>query len=145
MKFTFKEYKILKTKNYIKKNHLFFIFSGINLNSNQWVKVEQDLKKINFNYYKIFNKTSTQIVQSSIYKNITPTINSITFFIKPTLKSNFITKKMLFNMKTFFFLALKINNKIYSNSQIKYTTSLNYCENKILLYQFGISYLKWYL
>lgn len=142
VKFTSKDYKIKKTQNYLKTTNLFFIFNGINQNSINWIKTEQELKKINFNYYKIFNKTSTKIFKNSIYKNITPTINSITFFIKPILKNNIIKKKMFFNMETFFFLALKMNNKIYSSNQVKYINSLNYYENKLLLYQFGVTHIK---
>jgi len=48
-------------------------------------------------------------------------------------------------METFFFLALKMNNKIYSSNQIKYINSLNYYENKLLLYQFGVTHIKCYL
>jgi hypothetical protein len=145
MKFTSKNYKIIKTKSYLKTNNLFFIFSGINQNSSNWIKTEQELKKINFNYYKIFNKTSTKIFKNSIYKNIAHTINSITFFIKPTLNNKLIKKKVLFNMETFFFLAFKMNNKIYSSNQLKHVNSLNYYENKLLLYQFGITHIKSYL
>jgi hypothetical protein len=145
MKFTLKDYKITKTKNYLKTNNLFFIYSGINQNSSNWIKIEQELKKINLNYYKIFNKTSTNIFKKSIYKNITPVINSVTFFIKPTLKNNLIKKKMLLNIETFFFLALKMNTKIYSPNQLKYVNSLTYYENKLLLYQFGVTHIKSYL
>lgn len=32
MEFTFKNYKIIKTQNYIKKNNIFFFFAGVNRN-----------------------------------------------------------------------------------------------------------------
>ena len=130
MKFTSKDYKTIKTKNYLKTNNLFFFFSGINQNSSNWIKTEQGLKTTNFNYYKVFNKTSTKTFKNSIYKNIEPAINSITFFIKPTLNSVLLSKKMLVNLETFVFLAVKINNKIYSLEQVKYANSLDYYDNK---------------
>ena len=105
--------------------------------------VEQNLKNINFNYYKIFNKTTKKILKNSIYKTIKPTVNSITFLIKPKTKQLFkqiiITKfePLLFNM-----LAVKINNKIYQTIQLKNNYSLNYNNNKLLIFQFGITHLK---
>lgn len=50
MELTFKNYKMTKTKTYIKKNKLFFFFDGVHRNSNHWVLVEQELKNICFNY-----------------------------------------------------------------------------------------------
>ena len=144
MKFTSKDYKTIKTKNYLKTNNLFFFFSGINQNSSNWIKTEQGLKTTNFNYYKVFNKTSTKTFKNSIYKNIEPAINSITFFIKPTLNSVLLSKKMLVNLETFVFLAVKINNKIYSLEQVKYANSLDYYDNKLLLYQFCVTSVKSY-
>jgi hypothetical protein len=144
MKFSSKDYKTIKTKNYLKNNNLFFIFNGINQNSSNWIKTEQELKNKNFNYYKIVNKTSTKIFKNSIYKSSEPTINSLTFFMKPTFNNTLLSKKILFNIETFVFLAIKINNKIYSINQMKYVNSLNYYESKLLLYQFGITNIKSY-
>ena len=143
MEITSKNYKIIKTKNYIKKNNLFFFFSGIHRNSNDWILVEQSLKNINFNYYKIFNRTAEKLLNNSIYKTIKPTINSITFVIKP--KTIQVSKQillaslepLLFNM-----LAIKLNNKIYQTTQLKNTYSLNYKNNKILVFKFAITNLK---
>lgn len=144
MKFTSKDYKTIKTKNYLKTNNLFFFFSGINQNSSNWIKTEQGLKTINFDYYKVFNKTSTKTFKNSIYKNIEPTINSITFFIKPTLNNVLLSKKTLINLETFVFLAVKVNNKVYSLEQLKCVNSLDYYDNKLLLYQFGVTNIKSY-
>ena len=142
MKFTSKDYKILKVKTYLKTNTLFFFFSGINQNSSNWIKTEQELKNINLNYYKVFNKTSTKTFKNSIYKNTEPTITSNTFFIKPTTNKKLLTKKRLLNIETFVFLAIKINNKVYSLNQLKYINSFKYYENILLLYQFGITNIK---
>ena len=143
MEITSKNYKIIKTKNYIKKNNLFLFFSGIHRNSNDWILVEQSLKNINFNYYKIFNRTAKKLLNNSIYKTIKPAINSITFVIKPKTKQ--VSKQILtasFEPLLFNMLAIKLNNKIYQTTQLKNTYSLNYKDNKILVFKFAITNLK---
>jgi hypothetical protein len=142
MKLTPKNYKTIKTKSYLKKNNLFFFFNGINQNSNNWIRTKQDLQNLNLNYYKIFNKTSITTFKNSIYKNTDAPINGLTLLIKPTKFNILLTKKILFNLDPFLFLALKLNNKIYSLTQIKQINSLNYYNNKLLLYKFSITNIK---
>lgn len=145
MQFSSKDYKILKTKNYLKENNLFFFFNSIHRNSNDGIIIEQNLKKFNLNYYKIFNKTSKTTINNSIYKNSNELINSMTVFIKPIShsielkKSNLLScfEPLLFNM-----LAIKLNNKIYSTSQLKEISTLNYKDTKLLLFQFSLTNLK---
>lgn len=145
MQFSSKDYKILKTKNYLKENSLFFFFNSIHRNSNDGIIIEQNLKKFNLNYYKIFNKTSRTTINNSIYKNSNELINSMTVFIKPIShslelkKSNLLScfEPLMFNM-----LAIKLNNKIYSTSQLKEISTLNYKDTKLLLFQFSLTNLK---
>jgi hypothetical protein len=145
MQLSSKSYKILKTKNYIKENNLFFFFNSIHRNSNDGIIIEQNLKIFNLNHYKIFNKTSKTTISNSIYKNSNELINSMTVFIKPTFnsielkKSNLLScfEPLLFNM-----LAVKLNNKIYSTSQLKEINTLNYKDTKLLLFQFSLTNLK---
>lgn len=145
MKFTAKEYNIKKTKKYFHSNNLFIFFNGVNLNSNDWILIEQKLKKINFAYYKIFNKTSKKTLQTSIHLNITALINGITFLLKPISHSKELTKETLLNNfepLMFTFLSVKLNNKMYSKDQFKNIFSFNYKENKLLFFQFGIANMK---
>jgi hypothetical protein len=144
MKLTSKEYRIIKIKNYLKKNNLFFFFNGINQNSNNWIKTEQELKNLNLKYYKIFNKTTINTFKNSIFINSRRTINGVTFVIKPVLNSTVLTKKMLFTLYPFVFLSIKLNTNIYSYSQISCVNSFNYYSTKLLLYQFGITAIKSY-
>ena len=144
MQFSSKDYKILKTKNYLKENSLFFFFNSIHRNSSDGIIIEQNLKKFNLNYYKIFNKTSKTTINNSIYKNSNELINSMTIFIKPISplelkKSNLLScfEPLMFNM-----LAIKLNNKIYSTSQIKEINTFNYKDTKLLLFQFSLTNLK---
>ena len=147
MKFTIKNYKILKTKKYLKKKNFFFFFNGVNRNSNDWILTEQGLKIINFSYYKIFNKTTHKILKSSIYDNFQSIIYGTTFFIQPILNSEPLSINILtnnFGQFLFIMLAIKLNNKIYGTIQIKNSSSLEYNENMLLLYQFGLTNIKSY-
>lgn len=145
MKLNSKIYKINKTKNLTKTNSLFFIYNGINQKATDWINTEQKLMNINFKYYKIFNKIALKTFDNSILKNSKFTINSITFFIKPSLKDIILKKHILINnfeSLLFKLLAIKLNNKIYSIKQLNKTYSMIYKNNKILLYQFMITNLK---
>jgi hypothetical protein len=147
MKITPKTYKTDKIKNYIKNNHIFFLFNGNTLKSYDWIAAEKALKNMNFRYYKIFNKATVKTLDKSIYQKIKTTINGITFFIKPTSGINFLTKQSLiknFEPLLCSLVAVKLNNKVYMSTQIKNTNSLNYKTNKLLTYQFGVTHLKLY-
>lgn len=145
MELTLKDYKILKTKKYIRNNDLFFFFNGINQNSIDGTKTEQELKKLNLSYFKIFNKTSKNLFKNSVYQNIEPLINGLTILIKSNSENSknlTITKKKLLNLESFAFLAIKMNKNIYSLNQVKYANSLKYQESKLLLYQFKLTNIK---
>jgi hypothetical protein len=145
MKFSSKEYHIKKTKTHLKKTKLFIFFSGINRNSNDWIVVEQKLKVLNFYYYKIFNRISKNTIKNSVYSKTWTLINGITFFVKPIKQEKDLTKSVLlktFDNLTFTFLALKLNNKIYSKNELEKNFSLNYRDNKLLLFKFGLTNLK---
>lgn len=143
MKFPSKNYQTIKIKKYFKKNSLFFFVHGTNQNVNNWIKIEQELTKINFNYYKIFNKTALKTLNNSIYINTTTFINGTTFLIKPF--GNSFSKSILLNNfepLLFTILAVKFNNKIYGMNQLKYVNSLNFKNNLQLFYQFRLTNLK---
>lgn len=144
MELTTKNFKIEKTKNFIKHNNLFIFLNGINRNSSDWVLIEQELKKINFNYYKISNKTSKYALTNSILLNTSSLINSMTFLLKPIKTNKEINKNTLYKFDTLFFslLAIKINNKMYSKNQLQKLFTLNYKDNKLILYKFLISNTK---
>lgn len=143
MKLTFKNYKILKTKDYIKKNHLFFIFNGINKNSTNQVFIEQNLKHVNYNCYKIFNKTTKKILNDSIYRLIKLAINGNTFFVKSKNKKLLmLILTITFELLLFNILLIKFNDKLYSTIQLKRNYCLNYQNNKLLIFQFSLAHLK---
>jgi len=147
MKLSKKNYKASKIKNYIKTNHIFFLFNGNTLKSHDWISIEQVLKNMNFKYCRLFNKIAIKTLEKSIYQQIKTTINGITFFVRPTLNIKSLKKQVLLkNIEPllFSFIAIKINNKTYSNKQLKSICLLDYKINKLLTYQYNITYLKFY-
>jgi hypothetical protein len=147
MKFTTKDYKVAKLKNYIRSNNLFFFVNGVNFSSNDWIKTEQTLKNLNFNYYQVLNKVASKTLNNSIYNKIKPLVHGITFFIEFKTTFEIIEKKIIIkNLEPLLFtmLAIKFNTKIYSINQFKNLNSLDYSNNKLLLYQFLATNLKTY-
>jgi hypothetical protein len=146
MQLNSKIYKTIKTKNFIKTTSLFFFFNSTNKKASDWINTEKELKNINFQYYKIFNRIASKTFQNSTFRNVESTVNGILFFVKPFSPNNSkIKKQILFqNLELLLFklIAVKLNNKIYSVKQIKNNYSMNYKDNKMLLYQFGIVNLK---
>jgi len=145
MKITTKNYKVNKTKNYIKNNKFFYLFAGNTMKSYDWIIIEQILTNINLKYYKVYNSTTIEAFNQSIFKQNKTILNSITFFIKLKNTFDLIIKKLILNrFKSFFFslISIKINSNIYSIKQIKNTHSITYKTNKLFLYQISITNLK---
>ena len=143
MQINFKNYKIKKSKNYLKKNSVYFFFKAPSKSAKSWIVIDQNLKIVNLKYYKIFNKASKNIINKSTYKNINEAINGITFVIKP--KTLNISKEILItNLESLCFnmLAIKLNNKMYQTMQIKNNFSLNYFYAKKITFQFKLINLK---
>ena len=148
MEFTPKKHKLTKTKKFIKTNNLIFIFNGINQNYQNWVISEQKMKALNINYYKVFNKITRKILKESLYRNIVPSINGITFFIKPNLSQKNLPKSSELSQLDsllFVLVALKLNNKIYSAKQLNELSTTEYRGNSLLFYQFRSANLKLFL
>ena len=146
MKLTIKDYKIGKTKEYLKTNNFFFFVNGINRNALDWLLTEQGLKTIGFKYYKVLNKTTVKTLNGSIYRKMSSVVKGSTFLIKPENNKPFIKQTVLntFNPLFFELLIFKFNNKIYSVNSLKNAYSLNYKEIKLLFYQFNITSIKAY-
>ena len=144
MDFSLKSYRIFKIKNYFKNSEFFLIYHAPKLNSTEWVKIEQDLKKLKVNYHKVYNGTTLKTMSDSIFKNFTSLICGIVIFIKPTEK---LTELDLKNLNkslkpSFVLLAIKLNNKIYSVDQLNNISSLSYNKNMFNLYKNLEKYMK---
>lgn len=141
----FKIYQTLQTKNYLKNKSFIFISNGVNRKAINWLKFEQNLKTINLNYYKIYNKIGKKIFKASTYTNFINLINGPFFFLSVN-NNKIIPKKLLkkdlLELLKFIILALKLNNKIYSLKQIKKLNSFIYKKEITTFYQFLITNLK---
>jgi len=144
MKFNFKSYQIFKLKKYFKNQGLFFIFQSVKLNLTKWVEVEQNLKKLKLNYFKPLNKTTVKSYNDSIYKNFSSSINGFNLFISiRDKKTEFNTQFTLKALSSLFVLTgIKLNNKIYSPSQLKTLKELSYKKKMYTLHNTLDKYLK---
>lgn len=140
MEFELKTYKVFKIKYYLKKNIFFFFYTTTNLDLKNWLPVEQTLKKSNLNYYRLSNTLAIKTIKASIYTNFKQLIHSLTMFVEPQ-PTTLLKLKILANLeKVLTLLSIKLNNKIYSMSQLENLIFLNYNFNILQLYQFFIIY-----
>lgn len=128
MDFNLKKYRILKTKKQLKKSELIFIFHSAKIKSNKWITVEKQLKKLKLKYNQIYNKTTTKTLKNSIYKNMNQLISSVILLVTTAYKSTHVNIKILNKEleSLFVLLFLKLNNKIYTQTQFKKLDSLSY-------------------
>lgn len=131
----FKIYKLCKIKTFIKKHPLILISHTLNLNSYNWLKIEQKLINSNLKYYKIKNTVTRQALTNSIFLNILPALNGSLCLIYPKNKKKFDEnfQALIEINKTMPVFALKLNKKIYSKNQLSNVSTLSYEKNiKIL-------------
>lgn len=130
MKIKLKNYKLSKIKDYYKNEKILLIFDTSNLNTKTWVKIEQNLKNLNLKTYKIFNIIKIIFLKTTIFKNLHTSINGPLKLISFKNKKSKLDLKILTDkIKNFQLSTIKLNNKIYSQSQIKNIKILNYKTN----------------
>ena len=144
MDFNLKDYQIFKLKKYFKNNSFFFLFHSAKLNLNQWIAVEQELKKLKLNYYKTLNGTTLKALEKSIHKNSSPIITNFVILIDSKFKTTeFDLEKLTKDLKpSFALISIKLNNKIYSPAQLKGVKSLSYKKNMFNLHRSLDQHLK---
>lgn len=144
MDFNLKDYQIFKLKKYFKNNGFFFLFHSAKLSLNQWLTVEQELKKLKLNYYKTLNGTTLKTFEKSIYKNFSPIVTNFVILIDSKFKTTeFDLDRLTKDLKpSFSLISLKLNNKIYSSAQLKGVKSLSYKKNMFNLHRSLDQHLK---
>lgn len=144
MDFNSKDYQSVKLKKFFKTNDFFFLFHSAKLDLNQWIQTEQNLKKLKLKYSKILNGTTLKLFKSSIYRNLSSVICGFLLFIHSNFKTtNLQFKPIKKNLKpSFELIAVKLNNKMYSTSQLKGLNSLSYRTNMFNLYKSFDKHLK---
>jgi hypothetical protein len=136
MDFNTKSYQSIKLKKIFKTNDFFFLFHSAKLDLNQWTQTEQNLKKLKLKYLKLLNGTTLKLFKDSIYKNLSPVICGFVLFLNSKFKT---TELQLQSVKkdlkpSFELISVKLNNKIYSPSQIKGLKIFSYKKNVFNLY-----------
>jgi len=137
------EYLKIKNKECLKKK-LFFLSNTISINSDNWLKTEQDLYDTGFTFSK--TKISNKNFKNSTFKNIKEILNGPTFLIKPKEKTQLSRDVLLYQLCPLvsILLAVKINNKIYPTIVLKKNQSLiAYNSSNLLFYQFSTTSLKY--
>ena len=147
MRFNFKSYQISKTKKYLKKNNFILLTYGANKNSSNWLITEQELYKLSFNYHKTYNNITIKLLEKTRFKNFFQIFKSTFFFFKTKQIKNqllFYKNLLIKNLQNiqFYVHSLKLNNKIYSLSQLKNMNSFKYLISIKLFYQFLRTNLK---
>nr|YP_009485528.1 hypothetical protein [Nitzschia alba]AVR57592.1 hypothetical protein [Nitzschia alba] len=144
MDFNFKTYQIVKLKKYFKNNGFFFLFHSAKLNETKWALTEQNLKKLKLNYYKPLNKTTIKTFKSSIFKNFDANIAGFILFISSNYKTTELNLQSIIKALklSFSLVSVKLNNKIYSTSQLKGLNDLSYKKSVFNLHKVLDKHLK---
>lgn len=144
MDFNFKSYQIVKFKKYLKNTDFFFLFHSSKLNLTRWTSIEQNLKKLKLNYYKPLNKTSIKTFKNSIFSNFSSSIGGFILFVNPNHKTTELNLQLINKVlkPSFTLISVKLNNKIYSTSQLKGLKELSYKKSVLNLHKVLDKHLK---
>jgi hypothetical protein len=144
MKLHFRTYQKNQTKSILKKNKFLLFTLGANQNSTNWITIEQNLTKLDFNYTKIYNNITTKIFGDSTAKKLKNTINSTFFFLTHKNTAKIIKNNILNEISTskFDIVTLKLNKKFYALPQLKKLNSFHYKKSVSILYQLLATPLK---
>lgn len=144
MDFNSKSYQIFKLKKYLKKNDIFFLFHSAKLDSVKWTSTEQTLKKFNLEYYKPLNKIASKTLKNSVYNNFDSSIGGFLLFVNPInnevpLQLTNIAKSL---KPSFVLIGVKLNNRIYSTTQLRNLNLLSHNKSVFDLHKTLDKYLK---
>ena len=131
MKLKLKNFNENKIINFFKNKPLFFIYQNTTTSCVKWTKTEQKFSKFKLNSSKFQNNLTVLFLNKSIFKNLRPIINGSIVLIDLRQENKIdLSINQIENIDSLFsFLSLKLNNKIYSKSQIKNLSTLNYHKN----------------
>jgi len=120
------------------------LFHSVKLSSKKWVITEQNLKKLKVSYYKPLNKVTEKTLKHSIYKNISSNVAGFVLLVNTRYKTtNLKLQHLVKSLKSSFTLvSIKLNNKIYSTSQVKGLNDLSYEKSAFNLHKLLNKHLK---
>lgn len=131
----FKIYQVKKLKSYLKKTDLIFFVYQNNVGATNQLKLEQKLFKNNLRFYKIKNSLIKKVINQSVFLNYSVMFTGPLCIIHfKNLKNSNFNFQSLLNINTIVpSLTIKLNKKIYSNTQLKTLSTLNYSNNMLRL------------
>jgi hypothetical protein len=144
MDFNSKDYQNVKLKKLFKINDFLFLFHSAKLDLRQWTQTEQNLKKLKLKYSKSLNGSTLKLFKNSIYENLSPIIGGFVLFLSLSFKT---TELRLNSVKkelkpSFELISVKLNNKLYSTSQLKGLNTFSHRKNVFNLHRSLDRYLK---
>ena len=130
-----KLYKLNKIKKALKNYPFIFLVHTPNLNSQNLLKIEQQLFKNTLHCYKINNNLTKLVLKNSLFSSFVNLVQGPLCFIyfNPKHSSlNLNLEKLLVNKSKIIVLGVKLNKRIYTKSQIKTLNTFNYNQNIII-------------
>ena len=126
-----KTYKLYKVKTFLKRYPIIIIYHTLNVKEVNWLKINESLEQLNLKCYKLRNKLSKHALKNSVFSNFSVMLNGSLCFVYPKNATKFNGNFKTFSKinKIMPILAIKINKKIYSTTQLSSLSTLNYKSN----------------
>ena len=137
MKIALKESKVKKLKKILNTNIFFIICNTSSITSDKFLKLTQELIKLNLYCYKINNKLLKRVYKDSIFKNYVNSINGsfVLILVKQgCITSNYNVISAELRKYKIEILGVYFNYKLYSINQLKKLSYLNYERNMELFH-----------
>jgi ribosomal protein L10 len=137
MKIALKESKVKKLKKILNTNIFFIICNNSSITSDKFLKLTQELIKLNLYCYKINNKLLKRVYKDSIFKNYVNSINGsfVLILVKQgCITSNYNVISAELRKYKIEILGVYFNYKLYSINQLKKLSYLNYERNMELFH-----------
>jgi len=137
MKIALKESKVKKLKKILNTNIFFIICNNSSITSDKFLKLTQELIKLNLYCYKINNKLLKRVYKDSIFKNYVNSINGSFMLIlvkQGCITSNYNVISAELKKYKIEILGVYFNYKLYSINQLKKLSYLNYERNMELFH-----------
>ena len=136
MRLHLKNHCEFKIRNHFKNQNLLFFYHVSKQKSTNWVLFEQKLKTLNLKFYRPSNNVMRRVLKESIYSNLKNLISGAIVILKlekDKKKMNIEKLRKKINKEESICLAVKIEDKIYSNDLIKTCSSISYRTNILKL------------
>lgn len=142
MVFNIKQYKYIKSSKNFKKLPFFILYNTTNYKN--FIKTNQQIKKLNLNYHTLFNSQTKVFFETSVFKQLKTLINGLILILQPiNNEAGFDYKKIKALPKPVKLISVKMYNKIILLPNKKTEYQLNYKHDQLLLVNLLKTYLKY--